>query len=109
MRKKSFARPTRLPARGLLRAEPRGVGLQGAEAVTCCKCRKPLPNLPRYLARSQAGSGDFQCEDCFYRGTGLPRSKRPVISSSRAAYWQQLAEGLERGDFALNLGQRRAA
>ena len=32
------------------------MAVSGEEGVVCCeKCGKPMPNLPRYLARSQSG------------------------------------------------------
>jgi hypothetical protein len=93
------------------RAEPLGSG-PGAvieDTVTCCKCKRPLPNLPRYLASGASGSGQFQCEDCFYLGTGFSRSKRAVVTSDREAYWRQLLQSLETGQASGRFDRKRAA
>ena len=58
------------------------------------------------MARS---GGNFQCEECFYPGTGVSHAKRTVISSARASYWQELAEGLEPGAMSRDYSRRRAA
>ena len=101
-REKTLVRPA-LPPSGT------GLATEDEDVVTCDKCGRPLPNLPRYLARSDTASGQFQCESCFYRGTGISRTKRAVIASAHATYWRQLVGELDYGETLDAFGRRRAA
>ena len=83
--------------RGIARTVP-DLKLASDDMVTCGKCGRPLPNLPSYLAKSPNSSGQFQCEDCFYRGAAGARPKRTVVGSSKEVQWREMVETLERGE-----------
>jgi len=63
-----------------------------ADAPRCCSCGQPLSRLPAYLASAMVVGAGFQCERCFYPGTGRAPASTGVVSSERTRWWAELVE-----------------
>ena len=73
--------------RGLSRAR---IASLGPTMPRCCTCGRPLTRVPAGLVSSMANR-TFQCEDCFYPGTGHQPARSCLVSSERTRWWSELA------------------
>ena len=58
----------------------------------CSTCGRPLNRLPAYLAAAVASGAGFQCERCFFPGTGRAPAVAGVVSAETTRWWADLAE-----------------
>lgn len=58
----------------------------------CSTCGQPLTRLPSYLASAMAAGAGFQCERCFFPGTGRNPVQSGVVSAETTRWWTDLAE-----------------
>ena len=64
------------------------------ELPRCCTCGKPLSRLVG-CAPSAAG---FQCEQCFYPGTGRRPARSGLVASERARWLTDIGDFQMTGD-----------
>lgn len=82
------------------------VAAAGGSSPRCCTCGKPLPRLAGCAADPTPPGFGFQCEQCFYPGTGRSPLGAGVVCSERARVWGELGEPGGSGDPSLS-GQRQ--
>jgi len=63
-----------------------------SDVPLCSSCGRPLSRLPGYLAPAAVTGAGFQCERCFYPGTGRRPASAGVVSSETTRWWAGLAE-----------------
>ena len=74
-------------------AQPRPQILAVPESPRCSVCQRPLSRLPFYLAMAPGSSGSFQCQKCFYPGTGHSPERSAVVASERTRFLTSYFEG----------------
>lgn len=59
---------------------------------TCSTCGRPLNRLPAYLVSTLGSGAGFQCERCFFPGTGRTPAAAGVVSVETTRWWADLTE-----------------
>jgi hypothetical protein len=80
-------------ARPRASAKPKRPLSVAPDGPRCSVCSRPLSRLPFYLAGSMTGNAGFQCEKCFYPGTGRGPERSSLVASERTRFLTNFMEG----------------
>jgi len=79
-------------ARARAAAARAAAALGPIETPVCDKCGRPLTHVPRYLVSAPGKPTRFQCQRCFYPGTGQAPRASQIIATEETRRWADLAE-----------------